>query len=88
MLDGIPYFTVINMKTNGDAYQRYKQKFVCARSTVHETMPHRNLNGVIKISASMNSEPLDVIYTPSLHLLKSYMKNIGMIIYGLHQQQS
>ena len=36
-------------------------------------MSHLTLHGMVKILASLNLEHLDVIYTPSHHILKFYI---------------
>ena len=64
------FLTVINMKINGSVQQRHQQNYIDANSTVHYTINHIIFHGMVKISASMNSETLDVIYTPSPHILK------------------
>ena len=66
-------FTVINMKINSVIQQRHQQNYIYSNPTFNYTKPHLIFHGMVKIPASMNSKPLDVIYTPSLHLLKSYM---------------
>ena len=50
-------------ETSAEVY-RYK-----IHSTLDNTSPHLAWYG--KVPASMNSEPLDLIYTPSPHIIKS-----------------
>ena len=49
---------------------RHQQNSIDEKYTVHYTIPNLTFHGVVKRLASMNLEPLDVIYTPSHHLLK------------------
>ena len=65
------FLIVIHIQKNGVVQQRHQQKSMYAKSTVYYTIHHLILHGMIKIPVYMNSEPLDVIYTPSPHLLKS-----------------
>ena len=61
---------------------QHENKWCCASETSEEVyickihsaveIPHLIWNDMVKITKSINSEPLDVIYTPSPHLLKSY----------------
>ena len=64
------FFTVINMKVNGAVHQRHQKKSVYANYTVNQTISHLILHGMIIILSSINLEPLDVIYTPSPHIIK------------------
>ena len=58
---------------NCSVQRRHHKKSIDTRSTVHYIIPHITLNGMVKITEYLNSEPLDVIYTPSPHILKNYM---------------
>ena len=51
--------------------QKYKKRFIDVEYTVPWTISHLTFHGMVKILASMNLANLDVIYTPSHHLLKS-----------------
>ena len=57
------FFTVISMEINGDIQKRHLQNYIDANSTFNYTIPHLIFHGMMKIPASMISEPLDVIYT-------------------------
>ena len=67
------FFTVINKQNNGSVKQRHHKKSFDSKYKVHHTIPHLTLHGMVKSLASMNLEILGVIYTPSHHLLKSYI---------------
>ena len=70
------------MEINGDVQQRHHQKSIYANSTFNYTIPHLIFHGMVKNPASMNSEPLYVIYTPSLHLLKlNYITQEGSFMF-------
>ena len=59
------------MKINGTVQQRHQKNSIDAKYTVHKTITRLTLHGIVKILSPMNLEPLDVIYTPSHHLVKS-----------------
>ena len=61
------------MQINGAVYQINIQNSIDAKSILHQTIAQLTLHGMVKILASMNLESLDVIYTPSHHILKGYM---------------
>ena len=62
---------------------QHENKWFCAaeissnfhRCIIHSALEkyHLTLHGMVKILASINSENLDVLYTPSHHLLKIYI---------------
>ena len=82
------FLTVINMKINSALQQRNYQNYIYSNSTVHEKIPRLILHRMVKIAASMNSVPLDVIYNPSLHILKSILHNRITTINFLYKQNS
>ena len=63
----------ISTKINGAVQQKYQPRFIDIEYTVPWTTSHLTLDGMVKSLESMSSEHLDVIYTPSYHLLKRYI---------------
>ena len=61
---------IIIMKTNGDLQQKYQKKFINIKYTVLWETSHLTLHGIVKSRVSMSLENVDMIYTPSHHLLK------------------
>ena len=57
-------------KKHSALQQIHHQKFIDTNYTVHYTITHLIWHGMVKIPSSINSEPLDMIYTPSPILLK------------------
>ena len=67
------FLELIDLETNGALQKKHQHNHIDVSSPVHYTIPHLTYHGMVKIPAFINSHTLDVIYTPSYYLLKSYM---------------
>ena len=58
------FLTVINMKTNGDVYQKHQHNYIDEIYIVNQTTPYLNLYGMERNPVLINPETLYVTYTP------------------------
>ena len=63
------FLALTNMK-NGDEQKKHQENSINEIFIAHQTTTHLTLRGMTRNTLLMNSEPLNVTYTPSIPLLK------------------